>query len=497
MKKQTRIQIKRRDFLKTTLLTGAATTMSAGFITCKTTDNLVTAPESTGTAAASQVKDIPVDSEVMRSKPDIIVYKPAHRNRTNQQLIVMPTQSGAFIATWTTATSENLPDQTVVVSRSSDRGLNWTSPVSIDAPNGVVIDKVTMEIKQEGDTKQSQYSVFFEVPHSGRIYLFYHKHTGIQDIRRDITGELRFVYSDDDAVTWSDPHLVPMRRVSADNSDPRVPANCICCTPMMITNNGDVMMSIERWTSPSRAPVPTTHLLQADSSVWFLRFDNILTENDPTKLKVTMLPEGNDGIRVPFPKDSRVSVAQAPSVQSLSDGRLFCTMRTATGYLYYAISNNGGESWDTPQPLRYVEGGPPMLHPTATCPLFKLRDGRFLQIFHNNDGTFNHAKPDVVPSGPQDSRRVRTPVWIAVGREVRFGKGQPLMFSKPKVLAANDFVPYGGGHMGDAMGNTEIGTSPSLFEYEGLVYFFYPDRKHFLLGKILASSLISDSGLPL
>jgi hypothetical protein len=68
--------------------------------------------------------------------------------------------------------------------------------------------------------------------------------------------------------------------------------------------------------------------------------------------------------------------------------------------------------------------------------------------------------------------KVRTPVWIAVGREVRRGKGQPLMFNKPKVLAANDFAPYGGGHEGDAEGNTEIGTSPSLFEYEGRVYFF-------------------------
>jgi hypothetical protein len=58
-------------------------------------------------------------------------------------------------------------------------------------------------------------------------------------------------------------------------------------------------------------------------------------------------------------------------------------------------------------------------------------------------------------------------------------------------------VPYGGGHEGDANGNTEIGTSPSLFEYEGRVYFFYPDRKHFLLGKILASALIDDSGLPI
>jgi len=381
-----------------------------------------------------------VNSELMRSQPDIILHEPDRRNRTNQQPMVIPTQSGAFVATWTTATSENLPDQKVVVSKSLDRGLNWTPPVDIDGPSGVVIDPVTMKVTDPGDEQQSQYSILFEVPHTGRIYLFYHKNIGITDIRRDITGELRFVFSDDDASTWSDPYTLQIRRVPADNPDPEVPVNWVCCTPMTITNRGEVIMSFERWTSPVNSPMPRNGLLEADSDVWFLRFDNILTESNPDKLKITMLPEGDEGLRVPFPKDSRVSVAQAPSVHSLSDGRLICTMRTATGYIYHSISSDGGGSWEEPQPLRYVEGGPALKHPTATCPLFKLRDGRFLQIFHNNDGTFNNAKPDDPPSGPSDSRRARTPVWISVGREVPFAQGQPIMFNKPKVLAANDFA---------------------------------------------------------
>jgi hypothetical protein len=64
------------------------------------------------------------------------------------------------------------------------------------------------------------------------------------------------------------------------------------------------------------------------------------------------------------------------------------------------------------------------------------------------------------------------------------------MFTRPRLLADNH------GRTAGPSGHTQIGTYPSLFEFEGATYFWYPDRKHFLLGKILTPDLLDDAGLP-
>jgi hypothetical protein len=81
-------------------------------------------------------------------------------------------------------------------------------------------------------------------------------------------------------------------------------------------------------------------------------------------------------------------------------------------------------------------------------------------------------------------------VYLSVGREVAHAKGQPIMFKKPVLLADNDRIPISRKQL------TEIGTYPSLFEYKEKVYFFFPDRKHYVLGKILTEQMLSDTGLP-
>lgn len=43
---------------------------------------------------------------------------------------------------------------------------------------------------------------------------------------------------------------------------------------------------------------------------------------------------------------------------------------------------------------------------------------------------------------------------------------------------------------------TQIGTYPSLFEFEGRGYFWYRDRKHYLPGRILTPELLDDASLP-
>jgi len=408
----------------------------------------------------------------LASRPDFVVYLPHKADEsdgTNQHFLVVPAANREFLAFWTQATHENDPDQHVVMSRSRDQGRTWTRPLTIAGdPSG-----------ESGRIASWQFPVI--VPHTGRIYLFYNQNVGVVDAREDTTGALACKWSDDNGHTWSEPIELAIRKSAISNPEPGSPPNWVVYQCPIITGRGEVIVGFTRWASTEVQK--EGGLFERDSEVWFLRFDNILREADPARLTVTTLPDGDRGLRVPCPSTPRMSIAQEPTLQELSDGRFITIMRTRTGYIYYALSSDRGHSWDAPRPLRFCPGGPLVPQPLASCPLYKLKDGRFILIFHNNDGSANGGE------GPTDSRRVRRPVWLAVGREID-DPDQPLMFKKPRLLADNGGVSVG------PSDHTQIGTYPSLFEFEGRVYFWYPDRKHYLLGKVLGQELLDDYGLP-
>jgi hypothetical protein len=385
----------------------------------------------------------------------------------NQHVAVVPLASGKFFATWTMGSLEGGSDQHIITSISEDEGKTWSKPKYFAGP--------------EDDGFIASWSFPFLVPHSGRIYMFYNKHRGQVDFHHQWTGQLWFQYSDNDGRTWSKAykHL----RISPDNfshKDPEADPNWIVYQMPVVTNAGDVMVGFTQ--------IATKALSNGEvfpSEVRFMRFDNILTEDDPEKLTMTTLPEnGADGLRMTDPRHKWGSMLQEPTIQSLSDGRLFCIMRSATGYAAYSISEDHGATWSKPDVLRYRDGGQKVAQPVIPCPLYKLRDGRFVLIFHNNTGDANQGRHVC------DWCRNRRPVYLSVGREVAHAKGQPIMFKKPVLLADNDRIPISRKQL------TEIGTYPSLFEYKEKVYFFFPDRKHYVLGKILTEQMLSDTGLP-
>lgn len=406
------------------------------------------------------------------SRPDFVTYVPSAGNpmdNTNQHFLVVPTPRRTFLAFWTQASQENNPDQRVVLSRSLDQGHTWSKPVVLAGdPSG-----------KSGRIASWQFPVV--VPYTGRVYLFWNQNVGIVDAREDTTGVLAYSWSDNDGLTWAQMRTLPIGRSAISHPDLDMPPNWVTYQCPIITRDGEVIVGFTRWASNKAGG--KGGLFERDSEVWFLRFDNILSEPDPTKLTVTTLPEGDHGLRVPLPGKPETSVAQEPTVQQLSDGRLITVMRTRQGCIYFALSSDHGKSWDTPRPLRYAPGGPVVQQPLASCPLYKLHDGRFLLVFHNNDGSANGG------TGPTDSRRVRRPVYLAVGREIHH-PDHPIMFEQPRPLADNGGTPLPGS------GHTQIGTYPSLFEFEGCVYFWYPDRKHYLLGKILTPDLLDDALLP-
>jgi len=391
---------------------------------------------------------------------------------------VLRKPTGSIVQCWKQSTSENAGIEQGVFSRSIDRDRSWSEPQIIDGPT-------------PGDADGTgRASWVFPIVASillgygaHRVYHIYNKNVGIDDAREDTTGMVRCRYSDDDGRTWSgaayDFSIAPS---AISHPDPEAPPNWIVYQNIFITPENHVLAPFTRWASNTydAAVKLDLNLLEHWSEIWFLRFENILSERDVDKLIVSTWPKAPHGIQVESPYRPRVSVAQEPTVQALSDGRLICVFRTLLGANYYALSEDDGRSWDKPRVLRYEPGGNPVLNPMSPSPLYRLHDGRYLLLFYNNDGTANGGK------SPVDSKHNRYPVWLTVGREISGEKEHPLRFGPPKIFATSNGVllPYTGG--------TQVAVYPSLVDDGEERILFYPDRKHYLLGKFITDEWLRD-----
>lgn len=431
--------------------------------------------------------------EWKRTSPDLAVYLPKEENgfdSVNQHFLVTRTAGGAWLAIWTRGADEGEPNQCVVSSRSTNRGRTWSKPVIVDGSESAANAAVRAPDRRTGtwatapvDTDQDRrhagiasWGFPIAAPALGRIYCFYTKNEGVAEYRYDLCGVLRGRWSEDDGVTWSRETVdLPMRRTAIDHPDPAFPINWIVFQIPYLTSRQDVIGPFTRW--PSRQVAGPT-----GAECWFLRFDNILTEPVPARLTTTTLPDGCRGLRVPTYDDPRLSFAEEPALVELADGRLYTVMRTAAGYLAYSVSADAGHHWTTPAPLYRDADGDLMLNPVVPAPLYKLRDGRFLLLFYNNNGDANGGR---FPCGYDCWRTNRRPAFCSVGVETGT-QHQPLRFGTPKLFADN------AGHAIGPGGRTDVATYPSLLEDGGERILFYPDRKHFLLGKYLNDDWLED-----
>ncbi|MBI4553202.1 MAG: exo-alpha-sialidase [Candidatus Latescibacteria bacterium] len=416
-----------------------------------------------------------------RTNPDLVLYLPhlpAGPDGDNEHLIinVMP-RSGDLLATWTTGTYESAPNTHTVVSRSRDGGITWTAPEPMPGTN-------------DGLMLGGRWG-FHIVSQSGRVYFFFNKCTGIWDTSYTLNGVMRCVYSDDDGHTWQPGGVLPFyRRQQYDHSDPRVPCAWIVWQPAIRDAKGRWIAGFTRWSSFSRFPQPQTgwHL---DSRSELIRFDNLDDGPHPQDLRMTWLPEG-DSISVPCPvepeKSKGYSLAEEPSIVLLPDGGLFMVMRTRTGHIWYTVSDDDGTSWRPADILRRCDGGAGMLHPKSPCPIYRLTDGRYLLFFHNHDGTGYGA------AGPHDMN-ARRPIFVSVG-EFRSNAHQPIWFSEPQLLFDTHGVALGPGNGTIEGGRTWLALYGCLTEHHHQRSLWYPDRKHFLLGRSITDELLADMVVP-
>ncbi len=389
----------------------------------------------------------------------------------NEHFLVFDGPGGSLLAVWTQSTFEGRPDQRIVFARSDDEARTWTRPRVLAGPPA----------RAEGHMASWAFPM---VSRSGRIYVLYSRHVGVNDVFTHTTGRMAGIYSDDAGATWSGEQIIPMPPSRWDNPDPHVPANWIVWQKPLRLPGGRYFCGFTRWVSPAaRPPAPIDHWSAQAAVVEFMRFENVDDDPPTGGLQVSYFARDDDALQVGFPGHPQVSVVQEPSLVVLPDGRLFCVMRTAAGSPYWSVSSDGGETWAPPRLLRRRDGGAPVLHPLSPCPVYELSDGRFLLLHHNHDGHFEGF-------GPLDTADHRRPIFAAVG-EFRPGADQPVWFSRPKLLMDNAGVRIGAG-----TGRADLAMYASLTVRRGRQVLWYPDRKFFLLGKRIDAAWLADLVVP-
>jgi hypothetical protein len=321
------------------------------------------------------------------------------------------------------------------------------------------------------------------VSRSGRVYVVYNQYQGIADYHHQVTGSMDCVYSDDNGRTWSKPGTIPMPRSPYDHPDPRYPSNWIVWQKPERDLKGRYYVGFTRWVSPKvRTPPHEKSWTAAESVTEFMRFENIDDDPDPADIRMRWFAAGDRALRVGHRTNPRLSVAQEPSIVRLPDNRLFCTMRTMTGYIWYSLSDDDGETWCPPRPLRRRDHGELILQPLFCCPIYRMADGRYLLIHHPAFGGKDPARS----GGPGSNRR---PAYLAVG-EYRPDADQPIWFSASKLLMDNDGVGLG------PLERVDIGGYTSFTTRNGNNVLWHPERKFFLLGKKITPEMLAGLTVP-
>lgn len=418
-----------------------------------------------------------IDFEVKRTEPDYVVYKPDSLESAeahNQHFIVFAGLDGSLMAIWTQHTFEGAGNHHIVFSRSDDDGHSWQEPVTIAGSSEREI------------TKQASWA-FPMVSKSGRIYVLYNKSTDKADYDHEtdyndgdlkfgwfyVTGLMEGIYSDDNGRSWSKPEVVEMPKTELDNPDPAMPANWIVWQKPERLSAGKYYVGFTRWVSPAvRTPKHNNSVHSEESVCEFMRFENIDDDPDVSDICVRYIASGEKALRVPYFDNPSMSCAQEPSIVKLPDGRLFAAMRTMAGCVWYSLSDDEGLSWCSPRPLLYQDHGKPVLHPLSCCPIYPLKDGRYILFIHNNDGRVEGLAD---PQFGQVSVN-RRPVYAVYG-QFDSSSEQGLVFSEPELFMDN--------RRGGDVNYSTLALYGSFTHYKGRDIFWYPDAKIFLLGREL------------
>ena len=418
-----------------------------------------------------------------RTSPDLVVYlpkDPSYNYESVDHFLVDYTPGGDLFVIFTLAVAPQAGDYKVVYARSKDGGVNWTAPAAIDVSG----------------PKPGQRSWFgFPIMSaSGRMYCYYNKATGIGN---GMESFMRCKYSDDDGYTWIDGGVeIPYRPSKYDHPESdKIGVGSLMWQKPIRDAKGRHFIGITRGTSEVvRPPLDASHLGSVpglrkdfnDSRCEFVRFDNIDDGPLPKDVKITWLQTDETMVEVPCTFEPQASQGYVnciePAPTLLPDGRMWTSLRTVNGEVWYTVSDDDGVTWRETEVLRFRDGGDRILNPASPCPIYRTTDGRYLQFFQNHDGWGYGSR------GPldQDSRR---PQFFALG-EYREGAHQPIWFSEPYFFCDTNKVGVFPHY------KKWLSMYASLTDRDGQRIFWYVDRKMFALGRHITDEMLAGLTVP-
>lgn len=411
--------------------------------------------------------------EIGRTKPDYIVYAPstsgAKEDHGNEHLHVFRGRDGALCALWTMSRFEGTFSQRPVFAKSYNGGLTWSEPKCL--------------LKDPIDPESGKNMGSWAAPaisKSGRIYVFYNKHTGIVPSHQ--RGLMAIFYSDDAGETWSDEYVTTLPRSIHDPADPAEPSDWVMWQTATRLADGAVLFGYTRgWIGPDAPASPHGVYPEHPCSCEFFRIENLDDDPEPAELRLTFTAQNEEGLCAPlrcFADGRRVS-GEEPAVCELPDGRLFCVMRTGEGHIWYSVSEDAGRTWQQAEMLRYRDGGEGIEHPLSPAPMFRISGDEYVLFSHGHDGFFGQEYP-------QTDRNWRNPVLLHKG-EFRPGAKQPVWFSQGVEFMNNQDT---------SIVRKDLSLYADLTMENGEAVLWYPDRKFFLLGKKISRELLDTLTVP-
>ena len=421
-----------------------------------------------------------INNQLQITQPDFVVFVPeitagGVSDTGNEHFLMFDGPDGSLMAVWTQSSAEAQPDQHITFTRSTDEGRTWSKPRIIAGP------------KHPGDGLMASWG-YPLVSKTGRIYVLYSQHIGKFDTFFHHTGWLHGIFSDDLGRTWSPPENISVARSVNDNPDPTFPPNMLCWQkPLRLGAEGKYLAGFTRWTSFAVRQNPTKAWISADARVEFMRFENVDDQPAVRDLRIRWLAANDQALAVAFPGHPEVSACQEPSLVKLPDGRLFCVMRTAAGSPFWSVSRDAGEHWSPPRRLLRKDAGEPLLHPLSPCPIYDVGgaahgSGRYALFIHNHDGHYQKY-------GPADTGFHRRPIYLVAGH-FQAGADQPVWFDEPKRFMDHDGVSLG---RPGTNGRLDLALYSSCTVRQGRAVLWYPERKFFLLGKVIPTDLFGEA----
>ncbi len=409
--------------------------------------------------------------DILVNQPDIVVYVPRQTmngkkgdpyrrgDSYNDHFHVIADETrGQLYAFWTQASWEGAPDQHIAFSKSADKGITWSDPVTLAGGETRALPKLRASWQQPMLAK------------GGRLYCLWNQQT---TSRPPHCGEMFGTYSDDAGKTWHEPKQVKFpKRMDQDPVDRLIPPSwCNWQRPLRLGTDGCYFVGCSRhgkasYDARSCCKIEFWQFENIDDApaVEDIRFSQFATNRDAISAdKVEPIP----GVKYftpvwhPYghPEDSAVEEA---SIVKLPDGRLFALMRSSIGCPVWSQSRDGGRTWSGPKALLDAHGKP-FPHPRSPCPLYDWKgpeagSGWYFALIHN---TFDMTL--------KTAYQKRGPLYLIAGVFAP-GDDQPIRFGEPQL-----FAPRPSGN--------SFYSSYTVQDGHGVLWF--NDRKYYLLGRVV------------